>query len=48
MPDDNGTGFAHSFSLRDTKRMVDHKVDVLGHPDGKYKKTSDVCLDKMY
>ena len=46
--DDDGTGFAHSFSLRDTKKWVDYEIDVNRHPVGKYKKTSDVCVDKLY
>ena len=46
--DDDGSGFAHSFSLRETKQLVDWEIESNNHPEVKYNSIEEVDVNHIY
>ena len=46
--DDDGSGFAHSFSLRDTKQLADWEIESNNHPEGKYNSIEEADVNHIY
>ena len=40
--DDDGSSFAHGYTLRETIMWIDNEIDILGKNEGKIKNVSEI------